>query len=130
MWGSQLRWAKSTRYSRPKGHFGSGLIYAVPFGLLGFAAAALRGHVGLGLFLLGAVCLNRVIESWLAGWIVVRDPIALKQPWMYVLRDLLGFAVWAASYTAARAVWRNSNYELRRDKIVQRENFSTTDERR
>ena len=35
MWGSQLRWAKSTRYSRPKGHFGSGLIYAAPFGELG-----------------------------------------------------------------------------------------------
>jgi len=122
MWGSQLRWAKSTRYSRPKGHFGSGLIYAVPFGLMGFAAAAALGRTGLGLFLLAAACLNRVIESWLVGWGVVRDPVALKQPWMNVLRDLLGFAVWAASYTAARAVWRDSNYELRRDKIVLREN--------
>jgi len=130
MWGSQLRWAKSTRYSRPKGHFGSGLIYAAPFGLLGFAAAALLGKTGLGLSLLVAACLNRVIESWLVGWTVVRDPVALKQPWMNVFRDLLGFAVWAASYTAARAVWRSSNYELRRDKIVLRENFLPTDEQR
>ena len=130
MWGSQLRWAKSTRYSRPKGHFGSGLIYAAPFGLLGFAAAALLGHIGLGLWLLGAACLNRIVESWLVGWTVVRDPVALKQPWMNVFRDLLGFAVWAASYTAARAVWRTSNYELRRDKIVLRENFLPTDEQR
>src|SRR5690242_1005791 len=122
MWGSQLRWAKSTRYSRPKGHFGSGLIYAAPFGLLGFAAAALLGKTGLGLSLLVAACLNRVIESWLVGWTVVRDPVALKQPWMNVFRDLLGFAVWAASYTAARAVWRSSNYKLSRDKIVLREN--------
>lgn len=130
MWGSQLRWAKSTRYSRPKGHFGSGLIYAVPFGLLGFAAAALLGKTGLGLSLLVVACLNRVIESWLVGWTVVRDPVALKQPWMNVFRDLLGFAVWTASYTAARAVWRSSNYELRRDKIVLRENFLPTDEQR
>jgi ceramide glucosyltransferase len=128
MWGSQLRWAKSTRYSRPKGHFGSGLTYAAAFGLLGFAAAALLGNIGLGLLLLAAACLNRVIESWLVGWSVVRDPVALKQPWMNVFRDLLGFAVWAASYTAARAVWRNSNYELSRDKIVLRQNFSATDE--
>ena len=130
MWGSQLRWAKSTRYSRPKGHFGSGLIYAAPFGLLGFAAAALLGHIGLGLWLLGAACLNRIVESWLVGWTVVRDPVALKRPWRNVFRDLLGFAVWAASYTAARAVWRTSNYELRRDKIVLRENFLPTDEQR
>lgn len=130
MWGSQLRWAKSTRYSRPKGHLGSGLIYAVPFGLVGFAAAALLGKTGLGLSLLGIACANRVIESWLVGWMVVRDPAALKQPWMNVFRDLLGFAVWAASYTAARAVWRSNNYELKRDKIVLRENFSATDEQR
>ena len=28
MWQNQLRWAQTTRYSRPKGHFGSGLIFA------------------------------------------------------------------------------------------------------
>src|SRR5215510_14435030 len=38
MWENQLRWAKSTRYSRPKGHFGSGLIFAIPYGLVGLAA--------------------------------------------------------------------------------------------
>jgi len=128
MWGSQLRWAKSTRYSRPKGHLGSGLIYAAPFGLLGFAASALLGRTELGFWLFAIACLNRVIESWLVGWMVVRDPVALKQPWMNVFRDLLGFAVWAASYTAARAVWRNNNYDLSRDKIILREKLPTTDE--
>jgi ceramide glucosyltransferase len=122
MWGSQLRWAKSTRFSRPKGHLGSALVYAMPFGLLGFAAAALLGKTGLGLCLLAAACLNRGLESWLVGWAVVGDPVARKRPWMNVFRDLLGFAVWAASYTAARAVWRGSNYELSRDKIVVRGN--------
>src|ERR1700681_585799 len=125
MWDSQLRWAKSTRYSRPMGHLGSSLIFAIPFGLLGFAATIPLGNLRLGLFLLGAGFLNRILESWLIGWRVVRDPIALKKPWLYLLRDLLGFAVWVASYTAARAVWRSSNYELNRDKIVLRENAST-----
>jgi ceramide glucosyltransferase len=126
MWDSQLRWAKSTRYSRPRGHFGSGLIFAVPFGLLGFAAAAPLGKMWLGFILLGAAFLNRILESWVIGWGIVRDPVALKRPWLYVVRDLLGFAVWAASYTSARAVWRSSNYELKRDKIVLRESASTT----
>jgi ceramide glucosyltransferase len=122
MWENQVRWAKSTRYSRPKGHFGSALIFAMPYGLLGLAAAILLGLPGLGLALLGAALLNRIIESWVVGWGVVRDPIALKQIWMFPLRDLLGFIVWVASYTGATAAWRDSRYELRGDKIVLREN--------
>lgn len=122
MWENQLRWAKSTRYSRPKGHFGSGLIFAIPYGLLGLAAAVLLGLPWLGLALFGVALLNRIIESWVVGWGVVRDPVALKQIWMFPLRDLLGFIVWVASYTGATTAWRDSRYELRGDKIVMREN--------
>ena len=50
----QLRWMKSTRRSRPAGHLGTGLTYAVPFGLLGLAWGILAGHPALGvLWLLG-----------------------------------------------------------------------------
>jgi ceramide glucosyltransferase len=125
MWDNQIRWAKSTRYSRPKGHLGSGLIFAVPFGLLGLLAASFIGKPELGFVLLGAALLNRILESWLVGWGVVRDPVALRQFWLYPIRDVLGFVVWAASYTAARAVWRDSRYELQGDKIVLRKNQET-----
>jgi len=127
MWDNQFRWAKSTRYSRPRGHFGSGLIFALPYGLLGLAAAIALGMTGLGLALLGAAVLNRILESWLVGWGVVRDPVALKEFWLYpVVRDFLGFIVWAASYTGARAVWRDSRYELQGDKIVLRKNAGSS----
>jgi len=122
MWENQLRWAKSTRYSRPKGHFGSGLIFAIPYGLLGLAAAILLGMPGLGSALFGVALLNRILESWIVGWGVVRDPVAVKRIWMFPLRDLLGFIVWVASYTGATTAWRDSRYELRGDKIVLREN--------
>lgn len=122
MWENQLRWAKSTRYSRPKGHLGSGLIFAIPYGLIGLAAGILLGMPVLGWSLLAAAVLNRVIESWVVGWGVVRDRVALTQFWLYPLRDLLGFIVWAASYTGAKTAWRDSRYELRGDKIVLREN--------
>jgi len=108
MWENQLRWAKSTRYSRPKGHFGSGLIFAIPYGLVGLAAGLALGLPGLGWGLLAAAVLNRVLESWIVGWGVVRDRVALLQFWLYVLRDLLGFIVWAASYTSAKTAWRDS----------------------
>jgi len=122
MWENQLRWAKSTRYSRPKGHFGSGLIFAIPYGLLGLAAGLALGKPVLGWALLGAAVLNRVFESWIVGWGVVRDRRALRQFWLFPLRDLLGFIVWAASYTGAKTAWRDSRYELRGDKIVLRKN--------
>ncbi|MFZ0813995.1 MAG: glycosyltransferase [Candidatus Sulfotelmatobacter sp.] len=121
MWQNQLRWAQTTRYSRPKGHFGSGLIFAIPYGLLGFVAAAGLGHWGIGIFLLGIAVLNRLAEAWLVGWMVVRDPQVRRAPWLYPLRDLLGFAVWFASYLRLRYVWRDSRFELRGTRIALRQ---------
>jgi len=126
MWENQLRWAKSTRYSRPKGHLGSGLIYAIPFGILGLVSAVLLGLPLFGFTLLSVSILNRMLESWLIGWKVVGDPVAKKQVWLFPVRDLLGFVVWAASYTAARSVWRDSRYELQGDKIALREKEETS----
>jgi ceramide glucosyltransferase len=124
MWQNQLRWAQSTRYSRPKGHFGSGLIFAMPYGLLGFASAALSGHWKIGVGLLGAAVLNRLAEAWLVGWTVVRDPKVLTAPWLYPLRDLLGFFVWFASYLNLRYVWRDSRFELKGTRIALRQTSS------
>jgi ceramide glucosyltransferase len=124
MWRNQLRWAQTTRYSRPKGHFGSGLIFAIPYGLLGFLVAALLGHLGIGFLFLGVAVLNRLIEAWLVGWVVVRDPQVRRAPWLYPLRDLLGFLVWFASYLNLRYVWRDSRFELKGTRIVLRQTSS------
>lgn len=124
MWQNQLRWAQTTRYSRPKGHFGSGLIFAMPYGLLGFVSAGLLGHWGVGALLLGGAILNRLAEAWLVGWTVVRDRRIPRSPWLYPLRDLLGFAVWFASYLNLRYVWRDSRFELKGTRIALRQTSS------
>jgi ceramide glucosyltransferase len=124
MWRNQLRWAQTTRYSRPKGHFGSGLIFAMPYGLLGFFAAAGLRHWALGLFLLAVAVVNRLVEAWLIGGRIVRDRQIRRAPWLYPLRDLLGFAVWAASYLNLRYVWRDSRFELRGTRIALRQSSS------
>ena len=122
MWDRQVRWAKGTRWSRPKGHLGTGLIFAMPYGLLGLLAGAMTGHWFLGASLLLGAIVNRVVESWAIGWRVVRDPVALKRAWLYPARDLLGFAVWCASYLSKRAVWRDKRYQLvKGGRIVLRE---------
>jgi ceramide glucosyltransferase len=112
MWERQVRWAKGTRYSRPKGHFGTGLVFAMPYGILGLIAAAGLGWWQIGAGLLGVAILNRLIEALVVGWGVVRDPVARRAPWLYPIRDLLGFCVWTASYLSKKAVWRDSRYEL------------------
>ncbi|MFZ0137893.1 MAG: glycosyltransferase [Candidatus Sulfotelmatobacter sp.] len=124
MWQNQLRWAQTTRYSRPKGHFGSGLIFAMPYGLLGFLAAGFLGHWRIGAPLLAVAVLNRLIEAWLVGWLVVRDPQIRRAPWLYPLRDLLGFLVWFASYLNLRYVWRDSRFELKGTRIALRQTSS------
>jgi ceramide glucosyltransferase len=124
MWQNQLRWAQTTRYSRPKGHFGSGLIFAMPYGLLGLLAAGWLGHWGIGFLLLGVAVLNRLAEAWLVGWMVVRDPQIRRAPWLYPLRDSLGFLVWFASYLKLRYVWRDSRFELKGTRIALRQTSS------
>ena len=108
----QVRWMKSTRFSRPKGHIGTGLTFAMPFGLLGLAAgfAADKPLLGLALFLYAA--LNRMAEALLAGWGVVRDPLVLRYFWLYPVRDLLGFLLWCASFFNTSIVWRGERYQL------------------
>jgi ceramide glucosyltransferase len=112
MWERQLRWAMGTRYSRPKGHLGTGLTFAVPYGILGLLAASALGHPILGLSLLAAALVNRMVLCWVAGWWAARDPVARRSVWIYPLRDLHGFVLWCASYISKRSLWRDNKYEL------------------
>jgi ceramide glucosyltransferase len=110
--GDQLRWMKSTRYSRPAGHAGTGLTYAMPFGILGFIAAGALGQWPLGIALFALACLNRMVQSAIVGWTVARDPRAVSLCWLYPLRDLLGFAAWTVSYTSRDFYWRGEKYRF------------------
>ena len=108
----QVRWMKSTRFSRPKGHIGTGLTFAMPFGLLGSVAGLVMGDPLLGLALFLYAALNRMMEAMLAGWGVVRDPLALRYFWLYPARDLMGFFLWCASFFNTSIVWRGERYQL------------------
>jgi len=108
----QVRWMRSTRFSRRWGHVGTGLTYAMPFGLSGLlAGTASHGwHVGITLF--GVAFLSRVIQAVVIGWRLIGDPASLRLCWLYPLRDLTGFLVWCASFLGSEVVWRNERYRL------------------
>ena len=103
---------RSTRFSRPKGHVGTVLTYAMPYGVLGFVAGLAGSHPVLGSALLGAAFINRVIQSVAAGYIVARDRRALMHSWLYPIRDFLGGILWIGSYLSAKIDWRGETYVL------------------
>ena len=108
----QVRWMKSTRFSRPKGHFGTALTFSMPFGLLGWAAAAWLGHPWCGLALFALAVATRLALSVAVGRLVVRDTSWFGLLVLYPIRDLMGFCFWAASYAGRRILWRGRVYSL------------------
>jgi ceramide glucosyltransferase len=108
----QVRWMKSTRFSRPKGHFGTGLTFGVPFGVMAWVGALLLGMPVLGwCALLGSV-LGRIVQAWVVGRYVVRERRIWTAMILFPLRDLIGPLIWALSYASNRIQWRGEIYEL------------------
>jgi ceramide glucosyltransferase len=108
----QARWMKSTRFSRPKGHFGTALTFSLPFGLLALATAAWLGHPGWGLALLGWSVATRLALSVAVGRWAAGDRSWFGLLALYPVRDLMGFGFWAASYMSRRILWRGRVFEL------------------
>jgi ceramide glucosyltransferase len=115
---NQLRWMQSTRRSRPWGHFGSGLTFAMPFGLVGFLWGVLSGHAGLGVLWLGAMAVNRWLQAG-AILTVLGDPDRLWNGLIYPLRDMLGFLLWVGSYGGENFYYRGKIYKLKEGGIVE-----------
>ena len=108
----QVRWMKSTRFSRPKGHAGTALTFSMPFGLLALAACAWLGHWQWGVAVLSFAVATRLALSIAVGRLVVRDTSWFGLLVLYPIRDLMGFCFWAASYAGRRILWRGRTFEL------------------
>ena len=110
--GDQMRWMKSTRFSRPLGHVGTGLTYAMPFGVLGLVAGAASGRIALGVGLFAAAFVTRVVQSIAVGWGIIGDRRALYLSWLYPIRDFLGFLTWQGSFSSRTFFWRGEPYRF------------------
>jgi ceramide glucosyltransferase len=108
----QARWMKSTRFSRPKGHFGTLLTFAVPFGLLAAVAALALHRPGMAALALAWSVGSRMVMAAIVNRAVLREP----DPWpcilLYPLRDLMGAFFWLASYGSRKILWRGEVYVL------------------
>jgi ceramide glucosyltransferase len=109
---NQLRWMQSTRRSRPWGHLGTGLTFAMPYGLLGLLWGLLSGHPLWGLVWVVAMAMNRWLQAG-AILTVLGDPDRLYNALIYPLRDVLGFLLWIGSYGGENFYYRGKVYKLK-----------------
>jgi ceramide glucosyltransferase len=108
----QVRWMKSTRFSRPKGHLGTALTFSMPFGLLALAACVSLHRPVLGIALFAWALATRLALSLVVGRAVVRDQSWFGLLFLYPMRDLMGFCFWAVSYFSSTILWRGRIFEL------------------
>ena len=120
----QIRWMRGTRFSRPKGHFGTVLTFSMPYGLLAAVNALALHHPVLAVFLFGWSWATRVALAALVGGFVVRDPHLWGNALLYPVRDLLGFLFWSASYLGNDVLWRGEVYELLRGGLMRNRSHS------
>jgi ceramide glucosyltransferase len=108
----QVRWSKSTRFSRPKGHFGTSLTFSMPFALIAFVAALCLHSPWLAAALLAWGIVNRMALAAVVGAAVVHERCLARTILLFPLRDLMGFGFWAASYGSRQILWRGEQYTL------------------
>ena len=107
--GHRLRWARSTRRSRPAGYWGQIFTYPLPWALLLWAVLPAAWPVvplTLALRAAAAVATARY---------VVRDPITLRQWWLLPAQDILAVLVWISGFVGDTIVWRDRKCTVLRD---------------
>jgi ceramide glucosyltransferase len=108
----QMRWARSTRISRPAGYLGLLLTYGTALALVN-VAVAWASWFSLGL--LAFTLIVRLLMGWLVGVHYLEDRILKKHFYLVPLRDLLSFVIWAISWFGRTVEWRGRRFEVQRD---------------
>jgi ceramide glucosyltransferase len=106
----RLRWARSSRRSRPAGYLGQVFMFPLALGILtALAAPRLLPPVLASAAIFRAAAVFSV-ETW-----VLHDTLCRRYFPLLILQDLLGFAVWLAGFVGNEISWRGRRYYLRRD---------------
>ncbi|HJQ25531.1 MAG TPA: bacteriohopanetetrol glucosamine biosynthesis glycosyltransferase HpnI [Blastocatellia bacterium] len=108
----QMRWARSTRISRPAGYLGLLLTYGTALALLDVAVMR-ASWFSLGLLVLTLAV--RLLMAWLIGVHYLEDRILKRHFYLVPLRDLLSFLIWAVSWFGRTVEWRGRRFEVQRD---------------
>jgi ceramide glucosyltransferase len=102
----RLRWARSTRRSRPWGYVGQLFTHPLPLALFAFVAAPAWWPFA------AAAAALRFVSVWVTAGPVLRDPLTRRLWWVLPLQDMLSFSVWIGGFFGNTIVWRGHKYYL------------------
>lgn len=105
----RLRWARSTRRSRPWGYVGQVFTYPLPLALLLVTFA----HSLWPILVIAAV-LRALAADAVSNW-TLGDPLSGRNWFWIPVQDLVGFVFWVAGFTGNSIHWRGRQYRLRAD---------------
>jgi ceramide glucosyltransferase len=105
----RLRWARSTRRSRPAGYWGEIFTNPLPLALLLWLAAPKLWP------LVAVTALFRALAAWSTANRVLHDPLTRRRWWLIPLQDLISACVWVAGFFGNTIDWRGRRYKLLRD---------------
>ena len=110
-WRHRVRWARSTRRSRPWGYLGQVFTIPLPFALVLLAgpAAPLAAVV---------VAARAAVASAVAGNLL-GDPLTRRYWWLAPAADLASLAVWILGFFGSTVEWRGRRYILSKDGRLQ-----------
>jgi ceramide glucosyltransferase len=115
MFAHQLRWARTVRDLRKRGYIGVLLTFGLPWAM---AAALCAGCAGWSLVLLAVVALARVASGFLLCAPILNDRQTLGDLWLIPLRDVVGVAIWFASFGGDTIIWRGEKFHLKDGKLT------------
>lgn len=105
----RLRWARSTRRSRPAGYVGQ--LFTNPLPL---AALLVLVRPEWWPVLAATVVIRALAAYATAGW-VLHDPACAQRWWLIPVQDLLSFVFWIAGFFGNTIIWRGKKYYLQAD---------------
>jgi len=105
----RLRWARSTRRSRPAGYWGQIFTYPLPLALLLWAIYGAAWPAVLLALVLRAGAAVATSEC------VLHDPLLRQRWWLLPVQDMLGFLVWIGGFLGNTIVWRGRKCTMSRD---------------
>jgi ceramide glucosyltransferase len=105
----RLRWARSTRRSRPAGYWGEIFTRPIPLALLLWLVAPKLWP------LVAVTAFFRALAAWSTVKWVLHDPLTRRRWWLVPFQDLISELVWFAGFFGSTIDWRGRRYSLLRD---------------
>ncbi len=105
----RLRWARSTRRSRPAGYVGE--IFTNPLPL----AIALWAVYPAWWPLAASAAVLRAASAWLVARATLQDPLIAGHWWLLPVQDVASFVCWVLGFFGNTVKWRGRELEVGRD---------------